>query len=124
MLADFDQGKDVREIKLSAISEDKITDQELNSIRSRNTIQSGTSGYQTPNSNKNEAYDQCDEFFALGITLLHLVLTFPGEPKIRNHYATTFGMSDIKDVLSLFDNWATKYVRNRNQEFNFECFVS
>jgi hypothetical protein len=45
MLADFDQGKDVREIKLSTICDEKISDNELNSIRSRNTIQSGTSGY-------------------------------------------------------------------------------
>jgi hypothetical protein len=52
MLADFDQGKDVRESKLSIITEEKIPEFELNSIKSRNTIQSGTSGYQTPNSSK------------------------------------------------------------------------
>jgi hypothetical protein len=97
MLADFDQGKDVRESKLSIITGDKIHD--LNSIQSKNTIQSGTSGYQTENSNKDRAYDQSDEFYALGITLLHLILTFPGEPKNRNHYATTFSMSEIDDVL-------------------------
>ena len=45
MLADFDQGKDVRESKLSIITDEKIPELELNSIKSKNTIQSGTSGY-------------------------------------------------------------------------------
>jgi hypothetical protein len=48
---------------------------------------------------KDRSYDQFDEFFALGITLLHLILTFPGEPKLRNNYATTFGMSEVSEVL-------------------------
>lgn len=38
MLADFDQGKDVRELKLSIITDEKITEDELNSVKSRNTI--------------------------------------------------------------------------------------
>lgn len=38
MLADFDQGKDVRELKLSVINEEKISESDLNSIKSRNTI--------------------------------------------------------------------------------------
>lgn len=38
MLADFDQGKDVREQKLSIITDEKITEDELNSVKSRNTI--------------------------------------------------------------------------------------
>lgn len=45
MLADFDQGKDVREHKLSAFSEDRLTEEELNSIKSQNTITTGTTGY-------------------------------------------------------------------------------
>lgn len=41
-----------------------------------------------------------DEFYAIGIILLHLVIAFPGEPKNRNLYAKTFVMADsIKDVL-------------------------
>jgi hypothetical protein len=39
-------------------------------------------------------YDESDEFYAIGVTLLHLVLTFPGEPKNRNHYTQTFEMSE------------------------------
>lgn len=77
----------------------KLTEQELNSIKAKNTIHSGTSGYQTPNSLKDRAYDQYDEFYALGMTLLHLILTFPGEPKTRNSYAATFGMSEVYEVL-------------------------
>jgi hypothetical protein len=45
MLADFDQGKDVRESKLSLMRERKLPEQELNSIKAKNTIHSGTSGY-------------------------------------------------------------------------------
>ena len=61
--------------------------------------------------------------YSSDITLLHLILTFPGEPKNRNHYATTFGMSDIEDVLMLFNTWANKYVKNKHKEFNFEFYV-
>lgn len=61
-----------------------------------------------------------DEFYAIGIILLHLVIAFPGEPKNRNHYARTFVMADsIKDVLQLFDTWANKFVKNKNSEFSF-----
>lgn len=35
-----------------------------------------------------------DEFYALGIIILHLVIAFPGDPKNRNHYAKTFTISD------------------------------
>lgn len=34
MLADFDQGKDVREEKLSSISEERFNEEDLNSIKS------------------------------------------------------------------------------------------
>ncbi len=73
---------------------------------------------------KNRAYDQSDEFYALGITLLHLILTFGGEPKNRNNYAATFTMSDASDVLLLFDNWANKFVLNKHKDFNFGVFLS
>lgn len=39
-----------------------------------------------------------DEFYAIGIVILHLVIAFPGEPKNRNHYARTFAASDGNDV--------------------------
>lgn len=55
-----------------------------------------------------------DEFYAIGIVILHLIIAFPGEPKNRNHYAKTFAISDSKDVVSLFDNWANKFVKNRH----------
>lgn len=45
ILGDFDQGKDVRESKLSVITDEKLNGSELNSIKSKNTIKSGTSGY-------------------------------------------------------------------------------
>lgn len=64
-----------------------------------------------------------DEFYALGVTLLHLVLAFPGEPKNRNLYANTFAMSDIEDVLMLFDNWANKLVKNKNKDFVFQNYL-
>lgn len=53
-----------------------------------------------------------------------MILTFSGEPKNRNHYATTFGMSDIEDVLSLFDIWSNKFVKNKNKEFTFASFTA
>jgi hypothetical protein len=56
--------------------------------------------------------------------LLHLILTFPGEPKTRNSYAATFGMSEVREVLQLFDNWANKYVKNKHKEFVFADFGS
>lgn len=34
MLADFDQGKDVREEKLSTISEERLKEEDLNSVKS------------------------------------------------------------------------------------------
>lgn len=43
MLADFDQGKDVREFKLS--SSNILLDEDLRSIKSQNTIRAGTIGY-------------------------------------------------------------------------------
>jgi len=55
---------------------------------------------------------------------LHLILTFGGEPKNRNHYTTTFTMSDVSDVLQLFDNWANKFVKNKHKDFNFSAFAS
>ena len=61
-----------------------------------------------------------DEFYALGVTLLHLILAFPGEPKNRNLYTNTFAISDISDVLLLFDSWAVKLVKNNDPEFNFQ----
>ena len=100
-----------------------ICEPDLNSLMSNNTIHTGTSGYQTPNSNKDCPYDQCDEFYALGVTLLHIIITFAGDPKNRNHYATTFIMTDIEDVIMLLDVWSNKYVKNKNQEFSFSCFV-
>lgn len=50
ILADFDQGKDVRESKLSIITDEKIPEIELNSIKSKNTIKIGTTGYTTATS--------------------------------------------------------------------------
>ncbi len=32
-------------------------------------------------------------------------------------------MSDIDDVLYLFDTWSNKYVKNKPKEFNFGCFI-
>lgn len=124
MLADFDQGKDVREAKLAVMTEEKISEEDLNSVKSQNTIKAGTTGYQTANYNKDSQYDMSDEFYAIGVTLLHLVLTFPGEPKNRNHYAKTFTMSDTNDVAPLFDNWANKFVKNKHPEFTFAAFKS
>lgn len=60
-----------------------------------------------------------DEFYAIGITLLHLILTFPGEPKNRNHYAKTFIMSKTEEIITLLDSWAVKFVKNRGQDFTF-----
>ena len=66
-----------------------------------------------------------DEFYAIGIILLHLVIAFPGEPKNRNLYAKTFVMADsIKDVLSLFDSWANRFVKNKSPDFSFTHFQS
>lgn len=65
----------------------------------------------------------CDEFYAIGVTILHLILTFPGEPKNRNHYTKTFAMStDYEEILSLLDSWSVKYVKNRNKDFTFNAF--
>ena len=86
MLADFDQGREVTDIR--------------------------------------EELPLSDEFYGIGVLLLHLILTFPGEPKNRNHYVKTFSMSDTNDVYPLFDSWATKLVRNRNPEFRFFNFKS
>ena len=122
MLADFDQGKDVRVEKLSSMSNQRLPEQELNSIQSQNTIKAGTSGYQNDNYERYKQYDQFDEFYAIGVTLLHLVLTFPGEPKNRNHYAKTFAMHEYKDVLPLIESWAVKYVKNRHKEFRFSNY--
>ncbi|CAD8095501.1 unnamed protein product [Paramecium sonneborni] len=119
-LADFDQGKDVREEKLSIITDERLPEEELNSIKSQNTITTGTIGYQTANYTKDSHYEMADEFYAIGIILLHLVIAFPGEPKNRNLYAKTFVMADsIKDILSLFDSWANKFVKNKSPDFSF-----
>lgn len=64
-----------------------------------------------------------DEFYALGVTLLHLVLAFPGEPNNRNLYASTFAMSEVESVLMLFDSWANKLVKNKNTDFQFRSFL-
>lgn len=48
-----------------------------------------------------------------------MILAFPGEPKNRNLYTSTFAISEIRDVLLLFDSWATKLVKNRHPDFNF-----
>jgi len=61
--------------------------------------------------------------YSLGVTLLHLILIFP-EPKNRNSYATTFSMSDVGDVLALFDNWASKFVKNKQKDFNFILYTT
>ena len=37
---------------------------------------------------------------------MHLILTFPGEPTLRNNYVTKFYNYDIDDSLSEFDKWA------------------
>lgn len=58
----------------------------------------------------------------MGVTLLHLILTFPGEPKNRNHYTKTFILSDTEDVIPLIDNWAAKYVKNRHKGFSFNAY--
>lgn len=50
VIADFDQGKDVRELKLSSINDFQLDD--LDSVKSQNTIKAGTTGYQTQNCNK------------------------------------------------------------------------
>ena len=55
----------------------------------------------------------------MGITLLHLVLTFPGEPKNRNHYAKTIVISPYEEVLLIIESWAIKFVKNRHKEFRF-----
>ncbi len=52
------------------------------------------------------------------------MLTFPGEPRNRNHYATTFSMSDIDDILQLINTWANKYVKNKPKDFNFSHFLT
>ncbi|CAD8097525.1 unnamed protein product [Paramecium sonneborni] len=120
VLADFDQGKDVREEKLSIITDERLPEEELNSIKSQNTITTGTIGYQTANYTKDSHYEMADEFYAIGIILLHLVIAFPGEPKNRNLYTKTFVMADsIKDILSLFDSWANKFVKNKSHDFSF-----
>lgn len=72
----------------------------------------------------NKEYDKCDEFYALGITLLHLILAFPGDPKNRNLYTATFAMSEIDFVTHLFDNWAVKLALNRHKEFTFSAFFN
>ncbi|CAD8203742.1 unnamed protein product [Paramecium octaurelia] len=120
VLADFDQGKDVREEKLSTMTDERLPQEELNSITSQNTITTGTCGYQTANYIKDSHYGMADEFYAIGIILLHLVIAFPGEPKNRNHYAKTFVMANrAEDVLSLFDTWANKFVKNKSIDFSF-----
>lgn len=51
---------------------------------------------------------------------MHLVLTFPGDPKLRNNYVYKFQHEeDLEDALHLFDGWAQKHVRNRHREFSF-----
>ncbi|CAD8201882.1 unnamed protein product [Paramecium octaurelia] len=120
VLADFDQGKDVREEKLSTMTDERLPQEELNSITSQNTITTGTCGYQTANYIKDSHYSMADEFYAIGVILLHLVIAFPGEPKNRNHYAKTFVMANqAEDVLSLFDTWANKFVKNKSIDFSF-----
>lgn len=38
---------------------------------------------------------------------MHLVLTFPGEPKMRNSYVHKFYSEEMLDeALHLFENWA------------------
>ncbi|CAD8067709.1 unnamed protein product [Paramecium sonneborni] len=56
---------------------------------------------------------------ALGVVLMHLILTFPGEPTLRNNYVTKFSNYDIEDSLCEFDKWAQKSVKNRHKEFSF-----
>ncbi|CAK75898.1 unnamed protein product (macronuclear) [Paramecium tetraurelia] len=60
---------------------------------------------------------QC--LYALGVLLMHLILTFPGEPTLRNNYVTKFQNYDIDDSLSEFDKWAQKSVKNKHKEFSF-----
>jgi tRNA A37 threonylcarbamoyltransferase TsaD len=54
--------------------------------------------------------------------MLHLVLTFPGEPKNRNHYSKTVMLSEVSDVIMMLDSWSLKYVKNRNKDFSFSGF--
>ncbi|CAK65909.1 unnamed protein product (macronuclear) [Paramecium tetraurelia] len=56
---------------------------------------------------------------ALGVLLMHLILTFPGEPTLRNNFVTKFSNFDFDDSLSEFDKWAQKSVKNRHKEFSF-----
>ncbi|CAK73403.1 unnamed protein product (macronuclear) [Paramecium tetraurelia] len=56
---------------------------------------------------------------ALGVLLMHLILTFPGEPTLRNNYVSKLSNYDIDDSLSEFDKWAQKSVKNRHKEFSF-----
>ncbi|CAD8063782.1 unnamed protein product [Paramecium sonneborni] len=56
---------------------------------------------------------------ALGVLLMHLILTFPGEPTLRNNYVIKFSNYDIDDSLCEFDKWAQKSVKNRHKEFSF-----
>jgi hypothetical protein len=90
-LADFDNGRDLNETRLMQAMEDPTR--------------------------KPRELPVCDEFYGIGVLLLHLILTFPGEPKNRNHYVKTFSVSDPDDVYPLFDSWATKLVRNRHPDF-------
>ncbi|CAD8063096.1 unnamed protein product [Paramecium sonneborni] len=60
---------------------------------------------------------QC--LYALGVLLMHLILTFPGEPTLRNNYVIKFQNYDIDDSLYEFDKWAQKSVKNKHKEFSF-----
>jgi hypothetical protein len=77
MLADFDHSKDLREQRL----QEKV---EVNKLEQGEITEK----------------EKELEFKALGIILMHLVLTFPGKPEIRNYYITVFSESDLDDVFA------------------------
>ena len=101
MLADFDHSKDVREEKLQ--DKGDFNKQEQGEITEK---------------------EKEVEFYAIGITLMHLVLTFPGKPDIRNKYIQMFSESDIDDVFVKFGSYAQKHVRNKHEDFMFISYRS
>jgi hypothetical protein len=54
--------------------------------------------------------------------ILHLVLTFPGDPKDRNNYIEKFNRKEFDDVFVEFENLAVKLVKNRHADFSFINF--
>jgi hypothetical protein len=69
-----------------------------------------------------EITENKDEFRAIGVMILHLVLTIPGDPKDRNNYVKKFLDNEFDDVFVDFENMAIKLVRNRHPDFSFIHF--